>query len=467
MAQPRALLQGSAPEAVLPDLFKLPTCSVYGSHNTTWMRSAPHVRLGLPAFGPLGLTPGEFHPLASSYLEPLIVLAIPGMLIWMLLGLTLLCFCYRRYHLGLCGEPFPTVKEYTPKQMGANRLLTAATFAALLLLASQAMLVVNLTVDTAFDAFIEATSEIEELIRTSFGVGRQLLDSALDILTELDAFDAFIGQFVNTSAMLDTLRCTGPMLDSLPSGSTVLQVSDALRAAIEGMPIMSSNLTGVASTEAAFALLAHPLAVLPLQLPPLTAALRNLHTQTGLLPDLRLLASQLDDLNGSAVNSSGAATEIVRSLDGFNDTAYALRGSAGPQLPLAYPELPLLLNRMGRVYHSQSTAHICASIPAGWRPGDLTECDLLRAQLALTSEARATHRFHPATTHGPPRLRLASPSPRPRLACATGTGARIRDPLFALHHPERRCSRPPRPRPPSGSCSPSRPSWWATRRCSS
>jgi len=90
---------------VLPDFFNLPTCSVYGSHNTTWMRGAPHVRLGLPAFGPDDLAPGEFHPLASSYLEPLIVLAIPGMLLWMLLGSSLMCFCYRRYHLGLCGAP--------------------------------------------------------------------------------------------------------------------------------------------------------------------------------------------------------------------------------------------------------------------------------------------------------------------------------------------------------------------------
>jgi hypothetical protein len=143
------------------------------------------------------------------------------------------------------------VKGYTPKQMAANRLLTAATFAALVLLAMMAMLVVNLSMDTAFDALLEATSEIEGLIRTSFGVGRQLLDTSLDILTELDAFDAFIAQFVNASAMLGTLRCTGPMLDSLPSGSTVLQVSAALQAAIEAMPIMSTNLTGVSNTEVA------------------------------------------------------------------------------------------------------------------------------------------------------------------------------------------------------------------------
>ena len=43
---------------------------------------------------------------------------------------------------------------------------------------------------------------------SSFGVGRGLLDTSLDILTELDAFDAFITQFVNATAMLDALRCS-------------------------------------------------------------------------------------------------------------------------------------------------------------------------------------------------------------------------------------------------------------------
>ena len=33
--------------------------------------------------------------------------------------------------------------------------------------------------------------------------------------------------------------------------------------------------------------------------------------------------------------------------------------------------------------------HICASIPVGWQPGDLTECDLLRTQLALAAQALA------------------------------------------------------------------------------
>ena len=184
----RALLQGDAPKAVLPDFFGLPSCSPYGSYNTTWLRNAPRWRLGLPEFGPKGLPPDVFHPYASSYLEPLIVLAIPGILLWMILGITLVCYCYRRYHLGLCGEPFPTVKEYTPKQVAATRLLTAVSFAALILLAGQTLIVISITFDNAFDSFIAATTEIEELVSHSFGIGRELLSTALDILAELDAF---------------------------------------------------------------------------------------------------------------------------------------------------------------------------------------------------------------------------------------------------------------------------------------
>ena len=53
------------------------------------------------------------------------------------------------------------------------------------------------------------------------------------------------------------------------------------------------------------------------------AALRNVHTQSALLPDMPLLASRLTHLNGSVVNVSGAATQIIASLDRFNATVYA------------------------------------------------------------------------------------------------------------------------------------------------
>ena len=261
----RALLQGDAPKAVLPDFFGLPSCSPYGSYNTTWLRNAPRWRLGLPEFGPKGLPPDVFHPYASSYLEPLIVLAIPGILLWMILGITLVCYCYRRYHLGLCGEPFPTVKEYTPKQVAATRLLTAVSFAALVLLAGQTLIVISITFDNAFDSFIAATTEIEELVSHSFGIGRELLATALSILAELDAFDASIAQYVDAGAMLTALDCTSPLLDALPAGSVMLRSADVLQAAIESLPLM--NITDVA-----FALLAYPLAYLPVQLPPLSAA---------------------------------------------------------------------------------------------------------------------------------------------------------------------------------------------------
>ncbi len=48
-----------------------------------------------------------------------------------------------------------------------------------------------------------------------------------------------------------------------------------------------------------------------------------MHTQSALLPDMPLLASRLTHLNGSVVNVSGAATQIIASLDRFNATVYA------------------------------------------------------------------------------------------------------------------------------------------------
>ena len=362
----RELLQGDAEKSVLPDLFKLPVCSIYGSHNTTWLRNVPRIRLGLPSFGPIGLAEGDFHPLASSYAEPLVVLAIPGVILWAIFGITLMCFCYRRYHLGLCGEPFPTVKQYTPKQIAANRLLTAVSFTAILLMAATAIVVINLTIDNAETHFLDAIVETEGLVSTSFGTGRTLLDTVLGVLSELDGFNAQISDAVDAGEMLLNLQCMVPLLDALPAGAVMLHTTDTVQAAIDGLPRMNV-------TDGAFALLSYPLATLPQQLPPITEALGNLRTQTTLLPDLRLLATQLSLLNMSVVNATGDATAITDSLVSFNESVNAL------------PNLPLLLDRMGRVYHSQSADHICASIPQGWRPGDLTECDLLRAQLAQTS----------------------------------------------------------------------------------
>ena len=43
----RLLLQSDRVNSVLPDVFKLPSCSSYGSHNTTWLREeVPRWRLG-------------------------------------------------------------------------------------------------------------------------------------------------------------------------------------------------------------------------------------------------------------------------------------------------------------------------------------------------------------------------------------------------------------------------------------
>ena len=402
----RGLLQGEAPESALPDLFKLPVCSIYGSHNTTWLRNVPRIRLGLPSFGPIGLAEGDFHPLASSYAEPLVVLAIPGAILWAIFGITFMCFCYRRYHLGLCGEPFPTVKQYTPKQIAANRLLTAVSFTAILLMAATAIVTINLTIDNAETHFLDAIVETEGLVGTSFGTGRTLLDTVLGVLAELDGFDAQISDAVDAGEMLLNLQCMVPLLDALPAGATMLHTTDTAQAAIDGLPRMNV-------TDGAFALLSYPLATLPQQLPPITEALGNLRTQSALLPDLRLLATQLSLLNMSVVNATGDATAITASLVSFNGTVDAL------------PDLPLLLDRMGRVYHSQSAEHICASIPQGWRPGDLTECDELRAQLAQT--ASVLEASSPATPIEQTRAYEALLADFPPLPQMVGNLTRLRE----------------------------------------
>ena len=123
----RLLLQSDRVNSVLPDVFKLPSCSSYGSHNTTWLREeVPRWRLGLAPFGP-ELAEGTFHPLSSVYVEPIIALTLPGLSLFIFFNLVLTVFCYRRYELGLCGEPFPTVKQYLPREVNAVRLVTTPT----------------------------------------------------------------------------------------------------------------------------------------------------------------------------------------------------------------------------------------------------------------------------------------------------------------------------------------------------
>ena len=48
------------------------------------------------------------------------------------------------------------------------------------------------------------------------------------------------------------------------------------------------------------------------------------------------------------------------------------------------PDLALLQDRLGRVYYGQTADHICASLPPGWQPGDVTECDVMQEQLRQT-----------------------------------------------------------------------------------
>ena len=157
----RLLLQSDRVNSVLPDVFKLPSCSSYGSHNTTWLREeVPRWRLGLAPFGP-ELAEGTFHPLSSVYVEPIIALTLPGLSLFIFFNLVLTVFCYRRYELGLCGEPFPTVKQYLPREVNAVRLVTTLTLAILIMIAGTALLVVNLSVDNGTGALVAATTAIE------------------------------------------------------------------------------------------------------------------------------------------------------------------------------------------------------------------------------------------------------------------------------------------------------------------
>ena len=75
------------------------------------------------------------------------------------------------------------------------------------------------------------------------------------------------------------------------------------------------------------------------------------------------------------LNTSGVPSAIARQLVAVNGSLDTL------------PDLRLLHERLGRVHHEQTADHICASLPAGWQPGDVTECDELLAQM---TQARAS-----------------------------------------------------------------------------
>ena len=209
-----------------------PTCSPHGSHNTTFLLNVPRATPGVFRFGPSDVAPGEFHPLSSVYLEPLLFLALPGALVWLGLMLTLSCFCYRRYRLGRCGEPFPTVRGYPPREVALTMLVALSACVLLIVAGGIAYLAASAAYSAAMgvskphrpapspcstgeaqaqpppppslpQGLIEAGGKIEDLLSSSFSIGRALLDTALDIVDALHLFDQVRVRVVRGSSPKD------------------------------------------------------------------------------------------------------------------------------------------------------------------------------------------------------------------------------------------------------------------------
>ena len=89
---------------------------------------------------------------------------------------------------------------------------TAPLYPVLVVAASTALLVVNLSVDNGTGALVAATTAIEETISTSFGVGRALLGTALGIISKLDGFYASLAAEVDVAKLLERLTCTEALL---------------------------------------------------------------------------------------------------------------------------------------------------------------------------------------------------------------------------------------------------------------
>ena len=173
-------------------------------------------------------------------------------------------FCYRRYELGR-GEPFPTVKQYLPREVNAVRLVTTLTLAILIMIAGTALLVVNLSVDNGTGALVAATTAIEETISTSFGVGRELLGTALGIISKLDGFYASLAAEVDVAKLLERLTCTEALLapGGSPEGAEMLHVVDGINEAM-GLRLDADALA------AQLAALAAAAAQIPLRVPPVS-----------------------------------------------------------------------------------------------------------------------------------------------------------------------------------------------------
>jgi hypothetical protein len=339
----RLLLQGTAPNASLPNWFNLPVCSKHGSHNTSVLRSLPRVQLGVLRFGPQDVGPRDFHPLSSVYVEPIVALALPGLVGWLIFTCSCCCFCYRRYRLGLCGEPIPTVKAYTPREVCVTMCAAVLSVVVLCLSSYLAVLVSYTSYEAAFRDALDAGYRAEDVMNGSLAAGGRLLEEALTMSASLDAFDAFVASQADIAAL-------GAAAAVFPAANT---------------------------TDGLFLELRRPQERYPQLIPGLTSALGALNLGVSRMPDLPLLSSRLGALNASIVNTSGVPRRIAASLVALNGTLHAL------------PNLTLVHSRLGRVSDTQTgdTSHICKNIdPFTWTEDQITECDLLLEQLRLTRD---------------------------------------------------------------------------------
>ena len=248
------------------------------------------------------------------------------------------------------------------------RLVTTLTLAILIMIAGTALLVVRPQRRQRHGRAGGGDHRDRGTISTSFGVGRELLGTALGIISKLDGFYASLAAEVDVAKLLERLtpsrRCSRR---ASPEGAEMLHVVDGAREAMG----LRADADALAAQLAALAAAA---AQIPLRVPPVSTALATAEAQRRLLPPLPDLAAAVDELNVGD-ERDGAAERGGRRAD--NATNVTLSG---------LPDLPLLISRLGNVYYGQNpniSGHICANLPVGWKEGDVTECDELRAALRL------------------------------------------------------------------------------------
>ena len=359
----RLLLQGAAPNT-LPNLFNLPVCSIHG-YNTSVLKGLPRLNVGMLNFGPQDIEVKNFHPMSSKYMEPIIMLAMPGVFLWAIFMTSFCCFCYRRYRLGLCGEPFPTVRFYPPREVCGTMTVTVVSAGLVGLASFLACLVAFTSYHVAFAGVISAGYRLEAILNASLTEGSTVLSTGLAFSSSLESFGAQITSGADVLSFASDLECSQALLANLPRGDVMLRIATALGSATSLFPPSEV-------TDALFADLRRPLERYPALVPPLQQSLASLRDRVASLPSLPPLISRLERLNYSVVNTTGVPVRIVDALVSVNET-----------LDAGLPDLTLLASRLSRVSHEQTSddSCICSNIPPGWSPGDETECDRLQAQL--------------------------------------------------------------------------------------